>query len=60
MYIFSYDVVVSELVLGCVELGIMNYDVGFDVLECSEYNNENWECGKFIFMILDDENIYFI
>ena len=45
-YTFSYDVAASESAPGRVELGIMNHDVGFDVLERSEHNNENWERGK--------------
>ncbi|MGS6420294.1 hypothetical protein [Enterococcus lactis] len=40
-YTFSYDVAASESAPGRVELGIMNHDVGFDVLESSEHNNEN-------------------
>lgn len=59
-YTFSYDVAASESAPGRVELGIMNHDVGFDVLERSEHNNENWECGKLTFATPDDENTYLI
>lgn len=59
-YTFSYDVAASESAPGRVELGIMNHDVGFDVLERSEYNNENWERGKLTFATPDDENTYLI
>ena len=59
-YTFSYDVAASESAPGRVELGIMNHDVGFDVLESSEHNNENWERGKLTFTTPDDENTYLI
>ncbi|WP_270215733.1 carbohydrate binding domain-containing protein, partial [Enterococcus lactis] len=59
-YTFSYDVAASESAPGRVELGIMNHDVGFDVLERSEHNNENWERGKLTFATPDDENTYLI
>ncbi|WP_458114905.1 carbohydrate binding domain-containing protein [Enterococcus faecium] len=59
-YTFSYDVAASESAPGRVELGIMNHDVGFDVLERSEHNNENWERGKLTFTTPDDENTYLI
>lgn len=59
-YTFSYDVAASESAPGRVELGIMNHDVGFDVLERSEHNNENWEHGKLTFATPDDENTYLI
>ncbi|EME8110086.1 carbohydrate binding domain-containing protein [Enterococcus faecium] len=59
-YTFSYDVAASESAPGRVELGIMNHDVGFDVLESSEYNNENWERSKLTFTTPDDENTYLI
>ncbi|WP_270786842.1 carbohydrate binding domain-containing protein [Enterococcus lactis] len=59
-YTFSYDVAASESAPGRVELGIMNHDVGFDVLERSEHNNENWERGKLTFSTPDDENTYLI
>ena len=59
-YTFSYDVAASESAPGRVELGIMNHDVGFDVLESSEHKNENWERSKLTFTTPDDENTYLI
>ncbi|MDA9460534.1 carbohydrate binding domain-containing protein [Enterococcus mundtii] len=59
-YTFSYDVAASESAPGRVELGIMNHGVGFDVLERSEHNNENWERGKLTFTTPDTENTYLV
>ena len=59
-YTFSYDVAASESAPGRVELGIMNHDVGFDVLESSEHKNKNWERSKLTFTTPDDENTYLI
>ena len=59
-YTFSYDVAASESSPGRVELGIMTHGVGFDVLERSEHNNEDWERGKLTFTTPDAENTYLV